>query len=188
MGVDAAADWQRDLASVLLTEEQIHSRVAELAAELAADYHDKHPLLIGILKGSIVFLSDLMRKLSIPLEMDLVCCSSYGQSATSSGRIELRMDLSRDLRGRHVVLVEDIVDTGLTLSRLIELLRDREPESLKVCCLLSKPSRRQTDVQVDYVGFEIPDEFVVGYGLDYAERYRWLPHLAVVNPTATRGD
>ena len=186
MGIAPAADWEHDLASVLLTEEQIQARVAEMAAELADEYRDKHPLLIGVLKGSIVFLSDLMRRLCFPLEIDLVCCSSYGHSSESSGEVRLRLDLSKELAGRHVLLVEDIVDTGLTLSRLCDLLRERQPASLKVCCLLSKPSRREVDMQPDYVGFEIPDEFVVGYGLDYAERYRWLPHVAVVKPEAYR--
>lgn len=182
MGIGAATDWERDLASVLLTEQQIGARVAELAAELAEQHAGHNPLLIGVLKGSIVFLSDLMRKLSFPLEMDLVCCASYGQAATSSGEVQLRLDLSREVQGRHVVLVEDIVDSGLTLARLMDLLRGRQPASLQACCLLSKPSRRETAIQLDYVGFEIPDEFVVGYGLDYAERYRWLPYVAVLRP------
>ncbi len=184
MGIEAAADWERDLASVLLTEDQIQSRVAELAETLAAEYRDKHPLLIGVLKGSIVFLSDLMRRLNLPLEVDLVCCESYGQSCESSGEVRLRLDLAQEVRGRHVLLIEDIVDTGLTLAWLRERLREREPASLEICCLLSKPSRRQADLEPAYVGFEIPDAFVVGYGLDYAERFRWLPYVAVLKPEA----
>lgn len=187
MGIEAAGDWADDLASVLLTEEQIRTRVAELAQEIARDYAGQHPLLIGVLKGSIVFLSDLMRQLSFPLEIDLVCCSSYGQSATSNDDLQLLKAPSCPLAGRHVLLVEDIVDTGLTLAKLIELLGAQQPASLKVCCLLSKPSRRETEVEVHYTGFEIPDEFVVGYGLDFAERYRWLPHVAVMKPEVYGG-
>jgi hypoxanthine phosphoribosyltransferase len=187
MGIEAATDWGDELASVLLTEEQIQTRVTELAQEIARDYAGQCPLLIGVLKGSIVFLSDLMRKLSLPLEIDLICCSSYGSAATSSGDVTLRTAPACQVSGRHVLLVEDIVDTGLTLAKLIELLQAQQPASLKVCCLLSKPSRRETEVEIHYTGFEIPDEFVVGYGLDYAERYRWLPHVAVVKPEVYGG-
>lgn len=180
MGVGPAADWESDLVAVLLTADEIEARVAELAAELAEEYADKNPLLIGVLKGSIVFLADLMRKLYFPLEIDLVCCKSYGNSDTSSGQVDLLLDVSCELAGRHVLLVEDIVDTGTTLDRLVSLLKARQPASLKICCLLDKPSRRLAPLRPDYVGFEIPDKFVVGYGLDFAERYRWLPHVAVV--------
>jgi len=184
MGIAPVADWEHDLASILLTEDQIQSRVAEMAAELAEEYRDKHPLLIGVLKGSIVFLSDLMRRLNLPLEVDLVCCESYGHSATSSGEVHLRLDLTQEIRDRHVLVVEDIVDTGVTLAWLRERLWERQPASLRVCCLLSKPSRRLADLEPEHVGFEIPDAFVVGYGLDYAERYRWLPYVAVLKPEA----
>jgi hypoxanthine phosphoribosyltransferase len=181
MGIEAAAGCD-DLACVLLTEEQIQARVSELAAEIARDYAGQRPLLIGILKGAFVFLSDLMRRLSFPLEVDFVCCASYGQAANSSGELELLKGPGCPLAGRHILIVEDIVDTGLTLAKLVAMLGQEQPASLKICCLLSKPSRRETEIEVHYTGFEIPDEFVVGYGLDYAERYRWLPHVAVVKP------
>lgn len=183
MGIEAAAGCD-DLASVLLTEEQIQARVSELAAEIARDYAGRQPLLIGVLKGAFVFLSDLMRQLKFPLEVDFVCCASYGQSANSSGEIQLLKAPGGRLTGRHVLVVEDIVDTGLTLAKLVAMLGQQQPASLRVCCLLSKPARRETEIEIHYTGFEIPDEFVVGYGLDYAERYRWLPHVAVVKPKA----
>ena len=139
MGIEAAGDWAEGLAAVLLTEEQIQARVAELATEIAADYAGQHPLLIGVLKGSVVFLSDLMRQLHFPLEIDFICCASYGQSATSSGELELLKVPGCALSGRHILVVEDIVDTGLTLAKLVAMLQQHEPASLRVCCLLSKP-------------------------------------------------
>lgn len=175
-------DLSSDLASVLLTQEVIQARVAELAREIAADYEGKNPLLVGVLKGSLVFLSDLIRELGIPLEIDLVCVSSYGQDAASCGEITLLKDLSTEVRGREVLLVEDILDSGVTLCHLAALLAQREPASLRICALLSKPARRKVECEADYLGFEIPDEFVVGYGLDYAERFRWLPCVAVLKP------
>lgn len=186
MGVAAelGAAGCEDLASVLLTEEQIQARVAELAQQIAQDYHNQYPLLVGVLKGSIVFLSDLMREIQIPLEIDLLCVSSYGHSARTSGELTLLKDLTADVRGRHVLLVEDIVDSGVTLARLVALLGQRQPASLRVCALLSKPARREVEVEVAYTGFDIPDEFVVGYGLDYAERFRWLRYVAVLKPEA----
>lgn len=187
MGIKTNAEWQAQIAAVLLTEEQIQKRVRELAAEIAADYADKHPLLIGVLKGSIVFLADLMRLLRFPLEIDLICVASYGANAISNGAVQLRLDLSRDIQGRHVLLIEDIVDTGHTLAQIVALLQRRQPASLKVCCFLDKPSRRETPVQLDYVGFAIPNEFVVGYGLDYAERFRWLPYVAALKPEVYGG-
>lgn len=173
-----------DLASVLLTEEQIQARVVELGAQIARDYKDQYPLLVGVLKGSIVFLADLMRKIQIPLEIDLLCVSSYGLNSRTSGELTLLKDLAVDVRGRHVLLVEDIVDSGVTLSHLMDLLGRRDPASLRICALLSKPDRRQVQIEMAYTGFEIPDEFVVGYGLDYAERFRWLPCVAVLKPEA----
>lgn len=179
MGMTAAGG-STDLTAILLTEEQIAARVATLAEQLAQDYQGKCPLLIGVLKGSIVFLADLIRKMGIPLEIDLICVSSYGCNAQSSGRISLLKDVAADLTGRHVVLVEDIIDSGLTVAWLLETLRERQPASLAVVCLLNKPDRREVDVPINYTGFEIPDEFVVGYGLDFAEQYRYLPHVAVL--------
>lgn len=182
MGVGAGGDWRADLASVLLTEKQIQDRVAALGTEIAAAYQGKNPLVIGVLKGSVVFLADLIRRIDIPLEIDLVCLSSYGQAANSSGQPLLLKDLAVPVAGRHLLVVEDIIDSGVTLSHLLALLQQRGPASIGVCALLSKPARRETDVPVDYTGFEIPDEFVVGYGLDYAEHYRSLPYVAVLKP------
>lgn len=186
MGVDAilGAAGCEDLASVLLTEEQIRARVAQLGEQIARDYENQYPLLVGVLKGSIIFLADLMRAIQIPLEIDLLCVSSYGHGARTSGELAVLKDLTAEVRGRHVLLVEDIVDSGVTLARLTDLLGQRQPASLRLCALLSKPARREVEVDVAYTGFEIPDEFVVGYGLDYAERFRWLPYVAVVKPDA----
>lgn len=184
MGIGSAAEAESDIASILLTEAQIATRVEELAREIAQQYQGEVPLLVGVLKGSIVFLADLMRRLSVPLEIDLLCASSYGRSSESSGEITLLKDLSHDIRGRHVLIVEDIVDSGLTLRHLLDLLQERNPASLAVVALLSKPSRRRTHVDLDFLGFEIPDAFVVGYGLDFAERYRYLPYVAVLKPEA----
>lgn len=184
MGVEAADKWQSDLASVLLSQEAIQARVAELAREIAADYKGRNPLVVGVLKGSVVFLADLIRALSFPLEMDLICVSSYGDSATSSGNLRVLKDLAVDIRDRDVLLVEDIIDTGTTICHLAALLEERGPRSVKIVTLLSKPARRKVECEPDYLGFEIPDEFVVGYGLDFAERYRWLPYVAVLRPEA----
>lgn len=186
MGVEPAAQWGAELASVLLTEEAIRTRVGELACQLAADYAGQNPLVVGVLKGSVLFLSDLVRAMGIPLEIDLVCVSSYGQGTESCGEITILKDVSAQVQGRHVLLVEDILDSGVTISRLAALLEQRDPASLRVCALLSKPARRQVECEADYLGFEIPDEFVVGYGLDCAERFRWLPYVAVLKPEAYR--
>lgn len=183
MGIGMAAQ-EEDFASVLLTEAEIAERVEALAQEIAVQYADKRPLLIGILKGSIVFLADLMRKLNIPLEMDLICASSYGCDSETSGTVTILKDVSQDIRGRHVLIVEDIVDTGVTLRCLVDLLKERAPASLAIVALLSKPDRRRTHIDIDFLGFEIPDEFVVGYGLDFAEKYRYLPYVAVLKPEA----
>jgi hypoxanthine phosphoribosyltransferase len=165
----------------LISESDIHARIASLAAEIEGDY----PLgdsvhLVAILKGGFMFMADLVRAMSERVTMDFMAVSSYGKGTTSSGQVRVLKDLDSNVEGRHVILVEDIVDTGLTLHYLQELLRARAPKSLKTACLLSKPSRRKVDVDVDYIGFTIEDYFVVGYGLDYAEKYRNLPHIAVL--------
>jgi hypoxanthine phosphoribosyltransferase len=177
---------QNDIAEVLVSEEAIQAKVAELGRRISDDYSDKvgrdsaPPLvLVGLLRGAIVFLSDLMRAIDIPVQLDFIGISSYGAS-TESGAVRLVMDLETDIAGRHVVVVEDIVDTGKTLSYLVGNLRARHPASLRVCALLDKPDRRQVPIKVDYVGFEIPDKFVVGYGLDFAEGYRNLPFVGVL--------
>jgi hypoxanthine phosphoribosyltransferase len=165
---------------VLLTERQIQDRVRELAAEIRRDFPgDLH--LIAVLKGAFIFLSDLVRHMAGQVSLDFLAVSSYAKGTSSSGQVRLLKDLDTTLDGRNVVIVEDIVDTGLTLTYLQDILRARGPKSLRTACLLSKPSRRQVDVKVEYIGFEIPDRFVVGYGLDFAEQYRNLPHIAVMD-------
>lgn len=165
---------------VLLTQEQIMDRLTELGKEISEDYEGKEILLVGILKGSVVFMADLMRQIKVPLQIDFMAVSSYGKSTHSSGVVRILKDLDADIEGRHVLIVEDIVDTGLTLSYLVENLLSRKPASLKICTFLDKPERRQTQIIPDYNGYEIPDEFVVGYGLDYNEKYRNLPYIGVV--------
>jgi hypoxanthine phosphoribosyltransferase len=165
----------RDIESVLLDEERIQAGVAELAARISADYRGRDLLLlVGVLKGAVVFMADLCRALTVPHEVDFIATSSYGSATETSGVVRLLKDLDREISGRHVILVEDIVDSGLTLDYLLETLRPRRPASLEVCVLLCKPQELQVDVEVKYKGFDIPSVFVVGYGLDYAERYRNL--------------
>ena len=164
---------------ILLSSEQIQKRIAELAAEIRRDFPGD-PHVVAVLKGAFVFLSDLARQIPGQLSLDFMAVSSYAKGTTSSGEVRLTKDLDTSLDGRDVVIVEDIVDTGLTLTYLQDILRARNPRSLRTACLLSKPSRRQVDVKVEYIGFTIEDRFVVGYGLDYAEQYRNLPYIAVV--------
>lgn len=164
---------------ILLSEAQIQKRVAELAAEIRRDFPDDLHV-IAVLKGAFIFLSDLIRHMPGHVSMDFMAVSSYAKATKSSGEVRLLKDLDSGLEGRNVVIVEDIVDTGLTLTYLQDILRARNPRSLRTACLLSKPSRRQVDVKIEYIGFTIEDRFVVGYGLDYAEQYRNLPHIAVV--------
>ena len=166
---------------VLIERETLAARVAELGAEVSADYEGRDLLLIGVLKGAVFFMADLMRHLTVPCEVDFMAISSYGDATDSSGIVRILKDLDINIEGRHVLVVEDIIDSGLTLSYLIRNLESREPASLEVCALLTKPSRREIDVPVRYVGFEIPNKFVVGYGLDFAERYRNLPYVGVLD-------
>ncbi|NLL23750.1 MAG: hypoxanthine phosphoribosyltransferase [Tissierellia bacterium] len=165
---------------VLISEEQIRKRIRELAEEIRSDYEGKRPLFIGVLKGSFVFLGDLIREMDIDLEVDFMSTSSYGDATTTSGVVRLTKDLDVAIEGRDVIIVEDIVDTGLTLRYLCNLLRQRLPSSLAVCTLLDKSARREVDVQIDYCGFDIEDGFVVGYGIDYAQKYRQLPLIAII--------
>jgi hypoxanthine phosphoribosyltransferase len=164
---------------ILLSHHQIQKRVAELAQELRRDFPDDLHV-IAVLKGAFVFLADLIRQIPGQVSLDFMAVSSYAKGTTSSGQVRLLKDLDTSLDGRNVIIVEDIVDTGLTLTYLQDILRMRNPKTLRTACLLSKPSRRQVDVKVEYIGFTIEDRFVVGYGLDYAEKYRNLPHIAVV--------
>jgi hypoxanthine phosphoribosyltransferase len=164
---------------ILLSEQQIQKRVAEMAVEIRRDFPDDVHL-IAVLKGAFIFLSDLVRHMSGKVSLDFMAVSSYAKGTTTSGEVRMMKDLDFGLEGRHVIIVEDIVDSGLTLNYLHEILRARNPRSLRTACLLSKPSRRQVEVPVEYIGFSIDDHFVVGYGLDYAEQYRNLPYIAVL--------
>lgn len=176
-----------DSIEVLFTEERIRERVRQLGEEISRDYAGESLLVVGVLKGSVVFLADLIRSITIPIDYDFVAISSYGADTRSSGVVRLLKDLDASIEGRHVLIVEDIVDTGWTLrlSYLAENMKARKAASVKVCSLLDKPSRRQVDVGVDYCGFVIDDVFVIGYGLDYNGKYRNLPYVAVVNPATT---
>jgi hypoxanthine phosphoribosyltransferase len=166
----------------LISTEQIRARIVELATEIEGDYPPEAGIhLVGVLKGGFMFMSDLVRAMSPRVTLDFIAVSSYGKSTKSSGEVRLVKDVDTGLEGRHVIIVEDIVDTGLTLTYLQDILRARAPQTLKTACLLSKPSRRVVDVVVDYIGFTIEDRFVVGYGLDYAEKYRNLAHIAVLD-------
>jgi hypoxanthine phosphoribosyltransferase len=178
------AQLQDDVEQVLIPASRIASRLDELAQEVDRDYADRPDdlLLVGVLRGAIFTLSDLARRLTLPCAIDFMACSSYGSGTTSSGVVRILKDLDTDIEGRDVLLVEDIVDTGLTLDYLIKNLRSRRPASVEVLALLTKPSRREVDLPVRYVGFEVPDVFVVGYGLDYAERYRGIPHIVSLKP------
>jgi len=169
------------IGEILIDEETLAARVAELGAEVSADYEGRELLLIGVLKGAVFFMADLMRHLTVACEVDFMAISSYGDATDSSGIVRILKDLDISIEGRDVLVVEDIIDSGLTLSYLIRNLESREPASLEVCALLTKPSRREIDVRVRYVGFEIPNKFVVGYGLDFAERYRNLPYVGVLD-------
>lgn len=171
---------EKDLAKVLITSEEIAVRVKELGAQLSQDYADKEVLMIGILKGAFIFMADLVRHMDIPVELDFMAVSSYGMSTKSSGVVRIMKDLDKSVEGKHVLVIEDVVDSGLTLKYLQENLRSRGAASVKVVTFLDKPERRQVDVQADYNGYQVPDEFLVGYGLDYSERYRNLPFVAVL--------
>ena len=165
---------------ILVQRDDLEHRVRELASEISRDYADRELLLIGVLKGAVFFLADLMRHLDVECEVDFMAVSSYGASTDSSGVVRILKDLDAPIEGRDVLIVEDIVDSGLTLSYLFRMLRARGPASLEVCALLTKPARREIDLPIRYVGFEIPNRFAIGYGLDYAERYRNLPYVAVL--------
>jgi hypoxanthine phosphoribosyltransferase len=179
----APTDLRADIGDVLLTEEQIQARVAELGAEITADSGGRPLTLVSVLKGSLPFMADLMRSIDGPLRIDLMEVSSYGGSTTeSSGLVRILKDLSTSIEGEDVLIVEDIIDTGLTLNYLVRYLRGKKPATLRICTLLDKPARRLVEIEVDYIGFTIPDQFVVGYGLDYGELYRNLRFVGVLRP------
>jgi len=167
---------------ILIGPDELQARVRELGAEISADYTGRDLLLVGVLKGAVFFMADLMRTISVSCEIDFMAISSYGASTDSSGVVRILKDLDLNIDGRHVLVVEDIIDSGLTLSYLLRNLESREPASLEICALLTKPERREIDVPVKYIGFEIPNRFVIGYGLDFAERYRNLPYVGVLRP------
>ena len=181
-------EFEQAVGEILIDEETLAARVAELGAEVSADYEARDLLLIGVLKGAVFFMADLMRHLTVPCEVDFMAISSYGDATDSSGIVRILKDLDINIEGRHVLVVEDIVDSGLTLSYLMRNLESREPATLEVCALLTKPSRREVDVPVRYVGFEIPNKFVVGYGLDFGERCRNLPYVGVLSEHLIPGE
>src|ERR1700733_5316105 len=178
----SAAELEQAVTEVLIDSDVLQRRIRQLGEEISADYAGRDLLLVGVLKGAVFFMADLMRHLTIPCEIDFMAISSYGDSTDSSGVVRILKDLDINIEGRHVLVVEDIVDSGLTLSYLMRNLESREPASLEVCALLTKPTRREIDVPVRYIGFEIPNRFVIGYGLDFAERYRNLPYVGVLHP------
>ncbi len=173
---------KKDILEILVSEEEIKRKAKELGERITQDYKDKDLLLVGVLKGCVMFLSDLSREIKLPLSMDFMVVSSYGTSTKSSGVVRIIKDLEKDITGKDVLIIEDIVDTGLTLNYLVDYLLSRNANSVKICTLLEKPDRRIAKVKMDYVGFHIPDKFVVGYGLDYGEIYRNLPFVCVLKP------
>jgi len=169
---------RNDVKEILFSEEAIKEKVEELGKKITEDLAGKDPIVIGVLKGANVFLSDLIRKIDIPVTVDFIAVSSYGLSTESSGVVKIIKDLDFSIEDRDILIVEDIIDSGLTLKYLLENLKSRRPKSIRICTLLDKPERRKVDISVDYIGFDIPDEFIVGYGIDYAEKYRNLPFIA----------
>lgn len=177
----------QDIESVLMSEETLRKRVCELGEAISHDYAGKEVLMVGVLRGAFVFMADLARAITIPLAIDFMAVSSYGASTSSSGVVRIIKDFDENVEGKHILIVEDIIDSGLTLKYLYNQILSRKPASVRICTLLDKPERRKTDVPVDYNGFSIPDAFVVGYGLDYAERYRNLPYIGVLKPSVYGG-
>ena len=174
--------YEDDIESVLLTEEQVQTKVRDLAAQISKDYAGRDVLLVGVLKGAFILMADLARHLTVPHEFDFMAVSSYGSATQTSGVVRILKDLDREIQGRDVLIVEDIIDTGLTLNYLLRYLRGKNPRSLRICALLDKPARRLVEIEIDYRGFTIPDSFVIGYGLDYGEVYRNLPFIGVLRP------
>ena len=173
---------EQDIERVLFTEQELKDRVAEIAAQIDKDYAGKEPMLISVLRGSFIFMADLVRSITLPCTVDFMAVSSYGSGTTSSGQVKITKDLSESIEGRDIIVVEDILDSGNTLSYLFQLLQARHPASVRLCTLLDKPSRRTKPITADYTGFTVDDLFVVGYGLDYAEKYRNLPYIGILKP------
>ena len=178
----------KDVERVLFSEEELKKRVAEIAGQITQDYAGKEPLLVSVLRGSFVFMADLVRQINLPCTVDFMAVSSYGAGTSSSGQVKIIKDLSEQIEGKDLIVVEDILDSGNTLSYLLKLLQARHPASVRLCTLLDKPSRRVKEVELHYAGFSIPDYFVVGYGLDYAEKYRNLPYIGVLKPSVYGGE
>ena len=175
-------NMKEDVLRVLLSEDEIREKVRELGGKITADYKNSNLMLVTVLKGAVVFLADLMRQIDVPAEIDFMVVSSYGSGVKSSGVVKIVKDLDVPLAGKDILIVEDILDSGLTLSYIKELLESRGPRSIRIATLLDKPSRRKVDLQADYIGFSVPDEFVIGYGLDYDEKYRNLPYMGILKP------
>ena len=173
-------ELHKDVERILLSEEQIKARVAEIGRQITMDYEGKKPLLVSVLKGSVIFMADLMRAIDVDCEIDFMSVSSYGRSKSSSGVVRILKDLDHDITGKHIIVVEDILDSGVTLNYLKGYLMNRKPNSIKIVTLFDKPSRRKAPIYSDYAGYEVPNEFIVGYGLDYAEKYRNLPYIGVL--------
>lgn len=174
---------EQDMQEILFTREQLDARIKELAAEITRDYAGRAPLVVGVLRGAFVFMADLVRQIDLPITLDFISASSYGAGTISSGLVDIRLDLDQDITGRDVLIVEDILDSGNTLSKLMKELSGRSPASLKLCVMLDKPDRRTAPIRADYVGFSIPDAFVVGCGLDYDQKYRQLPYIGILKPS-----
>ena len=179
---NGANGMREDILSILLSEEDIKKRVAELGAQISRDYEGKEPIFVGVLKGSFIFMADLMRSVTVQSSVDFMAVSSYGNKSVTTGAVKINKDLSQDIEHRDIIIVEDILDSGITLSYLMQYLQARNPASIRIATLLDKPARRCRDIKADYAGFEVPDAFVVGYGLDYAEKYRALPFIGVLKP------
>lgn len=177
------SEMEQDILKVLVTEEELKARVAEMGEELYEKFQGKKPLFLGVLKGSFVFMTDLVRACQLKSDVEFIAVSSYGNATASSGRVQIDHDLRQDITGRHLIIVEDILDSGNTLYYLMDVLRARKPASIRICALMDKPDRRTKPITADYVGFTIPDAFIVGYGLDYAEKYRNLPYVGVLKPS-----
>lgn len=180
-------EMQKDIQEILFSEQTLREKVKELGARITEDYRGKNPLIVSVLKGSYVFMADLTRQIDTRCNVDFMVVSSYGGGTKTSGEVQIIKDIENKIEGRHLLIVEDILDSGVTLSYLMKILQARGAASIRLCTLLSKPERRKVDVAVDYLGFEIPDEFVVGYGLDYAESYRNLPYIGVLKPAVYGG-
>jgi len=180
--VEARLDLKEGVGEILIGEQELQARIVELGVQISRDYAGRDLLLVGVLKGAVFFMADLMRELTVPCEIDFMAISSYGAGTDSSGVVRILKDLDINISDRHVLVVEDIIDSGLTLSYLMRSLKARKPATVEICALLTKPERREVDVPVAYVGFEIPNRFVIGYGLDFDERYRNLPYVAVLHP------